>query len=219
MTSSDGWNETPPNCIQFFAPNFSTPRSRFAARSKMPPAAAKYRIFFARSKSRRLQLTAKYAKIPHTTAMSSLRMESGAEVETTQRPIVVRKNATVSTSKLLRFASRKSAKSPHSTAINARKPGRIASASSGRWTHSCAQASIWKSVRSSSVSHGRTAARRVLASAWMRSCSCVMGTSVNSTPPNDSTSPKRTTDKLCCFPFTKTPPVEPASMIVQLPSS
>ena len=92
-------------------------------------------------------------------------MESGAEVETTQRPIVVRKNATVSTSKLLRFASRKSAKSPHSTAINARKPGRIASASSGRWTHSCAQASIWKSVRSSSVSHGRTTARRVLASA------------------------------------------------------
>ena len=95
---------------------------------------------FARSKSRRLQLTAKYARMPHTTAMSSLRMESGVEVETTQRPIVVRKNATVSTSKLLRFASRKSAKSPHSTAINARKPGRIASASSGRWTHSCAQA-------------------------------------------------------------------------------
>ena len=79
--------------------------------------------------------------MPHAMAINSFRIASGAEVETTHKPIVVRKNATVSTSKLRLLASRSSAKSPHCIAISARKPGRICPPFSGRCTHSCAQAS------------------------------------------------------------------------------
>lgn len=40
FTSSDGWNEMPPREIQFFAPNFSVPKTKLNSSSATPAAAA-----------------------------------------------------------------------------------------------------------------------------------------------------------------------------------
>ena len=41
LTSSDGWKEIGPSSTQFFAPYFSTPKSRLNTSSAMPAAAAR----------------------------------------------------------------------------------------------------------------------------------------------------------------------------------
>ena len=128
FTSSDGWNDTPPSWIQLRAPNFSVPSTRFTARSSRPAAEARYRNTFARSRSRSVHPTKRNTTRPAQSARNSFSRLSGALAATTAKPIVVRKNAMVSTSKPRRRISFSPKNSAHSTSIRPRN----ASSTSGR---------------------------------------------------------------------------------------
>ena len=84
----------------------------------MPATAARYRTVFARSRSRSDQQTTRNTHTPATIASSSLIRLSGAELDTTARPIVHRKNASVSASKPVLRNARKARYSAHSSPIS-----------------------------------------------------------------------------------------------------
>ena len=106
LTNSEGCNENPPMCIQFFAPYSSLPSTSTAARMRTERIASGRRIFFVLSRSRSHQPSTKNEMTPAKTIIICLSISSGTEEAMTESPMEDRKNAMVSTSKPLRLMLR-----------------------------------------------------------------------------------------------------------------
>ena len=100
----------------------------------MPPTAARYRNFLARSRSRRDQQRKRNSTMPAPMQTSCLVSSPGASEAMTASPRVQRKKAMVSTSKPVRRRMRIKTKRPHSMAISTPKAVRMTwpSSASGR---------------------------------------------------------------------------------------
>lgn len=92
--------------IQFFAPYCSRPSTKTAASSSTAPTAAGRRMVFVLSRSRSHAPKRKNETTPAKTIIIWRNISDGTEVAMTERPMVERKNATVSTSKPVRLMLR-----------------------------------------------------------------------------------------------------------------
>ena len=104
--NSDGWNESPPIWIQFFAPKAKEPNTRFASSSTTEPARSTQRMDFVNSRFRRIMQITNMPATPRATAISCFTNASLFDDATTARLSVERKNAIISISKACCFMDR-----------------------------------------------------------------------------------------------------------------